>query len=276
MTLIPLRFPGSDVWSRLGLTLEAELHPGHQSRVFRAASRVGPLIVKLTDGRRGDEAHGQRVEILARLSEVNQDVVGPVQLGSDLVSQVGDWLIVCYPYAEGSMPDIQSYGDVAMMATTLAALHDSLASITDIDVPPVAALRGADEVHLASGQLIHGDFADANLLATTAGLRIIDFDDCGYGSIQFEVGNSLYMVLFDAWLTNDPDRYGRFRAWFVDSYQASASLNLDELNLNKAIQVRIDALRRWLDTPADAPIGIRTASAEWRQRLRSFLDAAVQ
>lgn len=84
------------------------------------------------------------------------------------------------------------------------------------------------------------------------------------------------MVLFDAWLTNDPDRYERFRTWFVDSYRASASFSLDEANLDKAIQVRINALRRWLDTPAEAPIGIRTASAEWRQRLRSFLDAAAQ
>jgi hypothetical protein len=39
------------------------------------------------------------------------------------------------------------------------------------------------------------------------------------------------------------------------------------------IEVRVDALRSWLDDPSTAPIGIRTSSPEWRDVLRSFVAA---
>lgn len=272
--LQPLGLPEPDAWSALGLTLRNEVHAGYQSRVFQADSQSGRLIVKLTDGRQADAAHHQRVELLARLAESNRDVVGPVQLGSDLVSEVGDWLVVCYPYIEGTTPDITDRTDVVAMAARLASLHDSLGLLTGAPIPPVVALRGTTARHLLGEQLIHGDFANANLIVTETGVRIIDFDDCGYGSIEFEIGNSLYMVLFDGWLANDPRRYERFRDGFVDAYRTSTSASLDDAVLDEAIRLRLDALRRWIDNPREAPIGIRTASPEWHQRLQSFIDTA--
>jgi Ser/Thr protein kinase RdoA (MazF antagonist) len=106
------------------------------------------------------------------------------------------------------------------------------------------------------------------LIVTPTGLRIIDFDDCGEGSYEFEIGNSLYMVLFDSWHTGNPDRYQRFRSWFINGYRSTASIPIDEQLLNRSIEVRTEALGRWLANPAKAPVGIQTASSEW---LRSFL-----
>ena len=158
------------------------------------------------------------------------------------------------------------------MAATLATLHRSLASLSDTDLPPVAALVANPNDRLRDGQIIHGDFAAANLILTPSGLRVIDFDECGWGSIEFELGNSLYLELFDAWRAGSLDRYHRFRSSFVDAYREAAAAEVDEDLVDEAIRVRASALARWLSTPADAPVGIRTASAAWRKRLHSFID----
>lgn len=120
--------------------------------------------------------------------------------------------------------------------------------------------------------MVHGDYAAMNLIATTSGLRVIDFDECGQGSIEFEIGNTLYMVLFDAWHAGEHDRYDRFRSWFVNTYRRAASFDVDEALLDEAIRVRARALKRWLAAPTEAPIGIRTASPAWRRQLQLFVD----
>lgn len=103
--------------------------------------------------------------------------------------------------------------------------------------------------------------------------RVIDFDDCGYGPVEFELGNTLYMVLFDATLNNDPRSYERFRQWFCDSYAAEAARVISEVDLDRSIELRRSALRYWLDHPAEAPIGIRSASTEWHRQLRIFAES---
>ena len=118
----------------------------------------------------------------------------------------------------------------------------------------------------------HGDFSDANTLLADGAVGIFDFDDCGYGPIEFEVGNSLYMVLFDAAMTGDHPRYERFRDWFVTSYEATLGTSITDATLDAAIRLRIDALGRWLDDLRLAPIGIRTASPEWHGTLRTFVE----
>jgi Ser/Thr protein kinase RdoA (MazF antagonist) len=57
--------------------------------------------------------------------------------------------------------------------------------------------------------LIHADMRLANLLVSGDGIRVIDFDDCGFGWYLFDIGASLSFIehdprvpeLTDAWLT---------------------------------------------------------------------------
>jgi hypothetical protein len=100
---------------------------------------------------------------------------------------------------------------------------------------------------------------------------VFDFDDCGYGPIEFEVGNTLYMVLFDAAMSSEIERYERFRAWFVDEYRSASNQSVPDELLDTSIGLRVQALSRWLDRPETAPIGIRTATLAWRNSLRAFV-----
>jgi len=268
--------PPASIWAELGMTPEVEVHGGFQSKVFLARGEGGQLIVKLIEAGQGDAVLRERVEVARQVAEINPAVVGAVvQPGAQAVITVDRWHVVCYPYVEGFRPDTTDRADVETMAETLAALHDSLATLTEVTLPPVAALKGTSNDALAQGRLIHGDYAAANLIATASGLKVIDFDECGQGSIEFEIGNTLYMVLFDAWHAGDHDRYDRFRSWFVDSYLRAASSDVDEALLDEAIRVRARALKRWLATPAEAPIGIRTASPAWRHQLHAFVDEVL-
>jgi len=59
--------------------------------------------------------------------------------------------------------------------------------------------------------LVHGDLIPDNILASTAGTRVIDFDDCGWSWCAFELVTSLFPLLvsggFDAGLAGYLDGY---------------------------------------------------------------------
>jgi len=155
-------------------------------------------------------------------------------------------------------------------------LHRSLRRLTTRPLPLVAALRASEpapEALTGPIQLLHGDYSLANVFLDGDRTRVIDFDDCGYGPVEFELGNTLYMVLFDATMNNDPRSYERFRRWFCDSYTAEAATVLSDADLDRSIELRRSALRHWLEYPANAPIGIRSASPEWRRQLQTFADS---
>jgi len=263
--------PPASVWTKLGVIPEAELRGGFQSKVFLAKGTAGRLIVKLVEAGQADVVFRDRVEVARQVAQINPSVVGPLAVGSDLVFSIDQWSAVFYPYVEGSKPDTGNRRDVETMATTLATLHGSLRTLTAVTLPPVSALQETTHAGLGQGQLIHGDYAAANLISTPTGLKIIDFDECGHGSVEFEIGNTLYMVLFDAWHAGTPDRYERFRSWFVDAYQSAASTHVEDSLLDEAIRIRAKALERWLAKPAEAPIGIRTSPPEWRRKLHRFV-----
>jgi Ser/Thr protein kinase RdoA (MazF antagonist) len=102
--------------------------------------------------------------------------------------------------------------------------------------------------------------------------RVFDFDDCGYGPPAFDVANALLMVRFDDATSGRAAVCPTFEASFVAGYQAAADTPLDLEEVHDLVGLRVDALERWLDEPAQAPIGIRTASPEWHATLRAFVD----
>jgi Ser/Thr protein kinase RdoA (MazF antagonist) len=249
-----------------------ELHGGHQSRVYRARRKGGEYVAKLTDQRFVDEAYFARLELASHLASVDSTVVGPRRVRGSLSRELGEWFVVAYPIVQGRTPDHGERADVTAMALALASLHRSLRSFVVDGIPRVAALRST--AHELPGsrpdQLLHGDFGSSNVFATDSGMRIIDFDDAGWGPVEFEIGNTLYMALFDASLHDDLDGYMRFREWFVDGY-GDAAADRPRLDIvDAAITLRKQALASWLDDLPNAPPGIRSASPEWRRLLRRF------
>jgi len=256
-----------------------ELSGGHQSRVLSAQADGVAVVAKLTDERLVEpELCAARLDTLVELAKENEDAVGPQLHNGAFINRLCGWLVVVYPFVDGSPPDLDRQSDVAQMGRTLARLHDSMAQLPTDGLPLVAALQatttGTSDLPLDRTQLLHGDFAASNMRLHLGRLRVFDFDDCGSGPVEFDVGNSLYMVLFDATLDDDLDRYDRFRTWFVDAYRTAAVGPFADGLLDSVIELRRSALRHWLDHLSEAPIGIRTSTPEWRHKLRSFTDPA--
>ncbi len=274
--LAPLALPGTADWTRLGLRMGPELSGGYQSRVF-SAQADDRVVVKLTDERLVDpEQVARRLGTLVELARVNDSAVGPQRHRGKFINRLCGWLVVVYPFVDGAQPDLDRESDVARMGRTLAGLHRSMAEIPTSGLPAVAALRvtapATTELHPDRSQLIHGDFAAANLCLAGGRLRVFDFDDCGTGPIEFDVGNALYMVLLDSTIGVAPARYHQFRSWFADAYRTEAAEPIADDVLDEMIELRRSALRHWLDNLGEAPVGIRTSSPEWRRTLRAFTD----
>ncbi len=272
-----LPLPDDQAWSSIGVVCGQELHGGHQSRILAASYDGDQVVVKLTDGRLVDQAFQRRVEVMSLLAETDDSVVGPMTTKAGRIVELGGWLAVIYPFVVGETPDVCDEADVRRMATTMAGLHRSLDQLDPVDLPAVAALVEAEPPTGVEGfgrrQLLHGDFSPANLLLSDRQVRVFDFDDCGYGPIEFEVGNTLYMVLFDAAMSSEMEHYERFRAWFVDEYRSASGHGVPDELVEKSIGLRVQALASWIDHPESAPIGIRVATPAWRDSLRAFVQS---
>lgn len=79
------------------------------------------------------------------------------------------------------------------------------------------------------------------------------------------------MELFDAAMSSEVERHERFRSWFVDEYRSASGRRVADEPVDEAIRLRVQALRRWVDHPETAPIGIRAATPAWRESLRAFV-----
>jgi len=248
-----------------------ELHGGRQARVFRVTGTDGSVVVaKLTDASLVDRVEfTTRVEVVAALADLDARVCRPLPLDHRLITEVdvgvNRHLLVCYQHADGQSLDARD-GD--LMGRTLRGLHASMAELPVAALPMVAALRDTDGGDM---QLLHGDFNAGNMRRQGAAVRIFDFDDCGYGPPAFDVANALYMVLFDAVVNDAHQAYVDFRSAFLGGYHAGCGAGIADDVLDGFIDRRVAALQGWLDDLDHAPIGIRTASPEWRATLRSFV-----
>lgn len=267
----PPELPDREAWRRRGVTVVAELHAGKQSRVFAASIDGRDVAVKLSDRSLTDrDVLAARMDAVVAAAAHDPQVVDPVRIGNSFVGTIGGWLLTATPLVDGDGLDITDPGHSRRMGEGLALLHRALANVRAPDVPPVAALADVDDGR-SGWQLLHGDFSDENIVATADGLRVFDFDDCGHGPIEYDVANSLFMVKFDADVSDRPARYHAFRPAFLAGYAAGSGRLVDDTAVDAMIRRRIGALARWIADPTTAPIGVRTSSPEWLDTLAGFV-----
>jgi Ser/Thr protein kinase RdoA (MazF antagonist) len=231
------------------------------------------VVVKLTDRRFADRTDlDRRMRTVATLARSAVEVVGPMRIRGELVQQIGGWWMTATPFVEGARLDVADPDDVRLMGATVARLHAAMAHLATGELPVVAALReAAIGAERAGWQLLHGDLNIENLIDTPDGVRVVDFDDCGVGPVEFDLANACYMVRFDAETGGRPEQYDVFRRHLLAGYDEAARRPLDRIAVDRMIEARIAALARWLDDLGSAPIGIRTASPEWLATLRAFV-----
>jgi Ser/Thr protein kinase RdoA (MazF antagonist) len=264
--------------AELGASDAEELVGGHQSRVFLMSyTGAPPTIAKVLDGVAVDWSVVEaRVEVVAHLAEINSEVCRPIAYRGRLVTEiVADdapaGLLTLYEYADGAALEPANAADATQMGRALAGLHRSMARMPATDLPVVAALQGLEPGLGGEHQILHGDFNAGNVRQKDGVIRIFDLDDCGYGPVEFDVANALYMVLFDAVTGKRPESYETFAIPFKAAYCAGAGVDLSRGVVVGLIARRINALGRWIDDPHSAPIGIRNSTPEWREVLRAFV-----
>ena len=260
-----------------------ELMEGEQSHAFRMVGADGSIsVVKLLDASMADRAElDVRLVVTNGLADIDARVCRPLPTHGDLAVELTDadghnWYVVRYEFAAGRPLNPGNAQDATSMGTALSELHSSMSRLAPVSLPLVAALRTAPRDAITAGarphQLLHGDFNASNLRESDGMVRIFDFDDCGYGPTEFDVANALYMVLFDAVTQGDTQTYAVFRPSFLAGYVSSSGVSLEDELLDRFLELRVEALRAWLDDLDNAPIGIRTASPSWHEVLRSFVN----
>lgn len=269
--------PTPEIWSALGFHDVAELGGGQQSRVFSADGAGGRVAVKLTRRDLVDAVTvGERVGVVERLARIHPAVAAPVPINGSLVQSIDGWLVTATELIHGSRLAETDDADAIDMGSELAALHRSFRRIPPVALPLVATLRTPAAAMVPSAdaqQLLHGDFSTANLLRTSTGVRIFDFDECGYGPAEFDVANTLYMFLFGRWAAaSSLAPFTRFRTQFLRGYRQESGDTLDPELVDEWIGIRVMALRHWVLDLSTAPVGIRTSPGDWLETLRQFTD----
>lgn len=253
-----------------------EVGGGHQSRVFLVERAGGRLVAKVRRAHDVDQATAaHQAEAVADLAAIDPWVCGPVPIAGALVTEVESdgelHLLTFLEHVDGREPEPAAPADAELMGKVLARLHATMATLDRRPLPLVAAIRAVRPDWDGPTQLLHGDWNAGNLRVADGWCRVFDFDDCGYGPPAFDVANAILMVRFDDATSDRPAVAPTFEASFVAGYRAAAAAPLDLDEVHALIDLRVDALERWLDQPDTAPIGIRRSSPAWLATLRAFV-----
>ncbi len=267
--------PSADQWLELGFADLREIEEGRQSRAFSAQCGVSRVVIKLTDAHIADVAHTRmRMTLMSDLAKAGHPVALPVPIEGRRVHRWGQWLMTATEFIDGIAPDITRPEQSKIMGQELARLHQVLRDAPPTDLPAVAALRiGSNSKLDPSWQLLHGDFNATNMRLVAGKLFVFDFDECGYGPIEYDLANCLYMVLFDTMVNPKTDvNYESFRDPLLEGYAEIVGRPVPLKTVEAFINHRVGALGYWLDNLTEAPIGIQTSGSDRLATLRRFVD----
>jgi Ser/Thr protein kinase RdoA (MazF antagonist) len=103
--------------------------------------------------------------------------------------------------------------------------------------------------------LIHADLVPENILVDGDALRVIDFDDAGYGWHMFEIATSLYFIRRDS-------IYFQARDAVVEGYRQHRSLPEEHLALLPMfLAARGSTYLGWVHTRAGEPVAAELTPA---------------
>ncbi|MEM6385153.1 MAG: phosphotransferase [Pseudomonadota bacterium] len=95
--------------------------------------------------------------------------------------------------------------------------------------------------------LIHGDMRLANLLVHQGDIRLIDFDDCGFGWLLYDFAAAI------SFMEDDP-RVPEWKAAWLDGYRGKRALTAaDETEIDTFVMLRRMALLAWIGSHMEAP-----------------------
>ncbi|WP_010487432.1 phosphotransferase enzyme family protein [Pseudomonas sp. S9] len=104
--------------------------------------------------------------------------------------------------------------------------------------------------NLSNFGMIHADLVPENLLLDKAKLRLIDFDDAGFGWHMFELATALFFCL-------DDPRYDQMQASLLAGYQSVRALTRQDLAmLTPFLTLRGMTYLGWVHTRAGSPTAL--------------------
>jgi Ser/Thr protein kinase RdoA (MazF antagonist) len=195
------------------------LHLGVNETFLITGKSVSLVVKQRIEKKSADYSPFAEMSWLSRLAEKGFPCVRPFDNNNNVIELEGDTFLL-YEYIKGEEPDRKQSSSCFKAGQLLRQLHVTanqlVSSNNDFDRPvynrtfvidkflPVIASSEifddhAKEVLIHLGQqigdnfpqdngFIHGDFHLGNLLETKDNTKVLDFDECGYGSIYYDVG----------------------------------------------------------------------------------------
>ena len=118
--------------------------------------------------------------------------------------------------------------------------------------------------------LIHGDFLPENLLKDGETVRIIDFDDCGYGWHMFDIVTSLFYYTYQ-------DNFESIRNAFIEGYRSRRELPEEQLEtFDLFLLLRVMTSCGWVHTRPETETARQFSAmlaADLALKVEAFLGA---
>ncbi len=186
-----------------------------------------PVPVAARDGRRVVESGGRAVSVLRWMDgRIHENTVRPVHLG-----RLGTAMATLHAHTQSWTPpagftrirwDFETFfGDVMVYGGVPAkGVWELLPADTRRAFERVAERMVGRFSDLA---LVHADLHPGNVLFHAGRARPIDFDDCGYAPLRYDVAVALWELRYR------PD-YDAYRAAFLAGYRSVRPLDADDID----------------------------------------------
>ncbi len=269
-----------------------------QNSVYSADVAGRQVIFRITpEKHRSAEEIDAEIQFLRYLLNFTTIVCCPIptlQGGYFVEIKADECLTVCcFERALGHQPSTNNQDEVKLFARGLREIHvlsrklaETLPRRSAVDssfykIEPASRrdehskiLTWIDELprHQESFGIIHGDYNTSNVLISGRQIRIFDFDDISYHWYDYDIANTLYMVLFDFRNSEDLTPFVRFKENFIKEMNCGQDLvQYDACRIDNFLHYRVILLEYWMNHPSNGPLFIRNMTKKWAEELASFI-----